>query len=658
MGVEDRPQEVFDESPQGQARRWQVEITAAKEALREWHNKGERIIKRFLDERDVRVQDDTRWNLFSANVQTQRALLYGNTPRVTVSRRFADHSDDTARVAAEILERLLNTDIEREGDSYALAIEYALNDRLLTGLGVCRLRYVVEMERVEEVEAIVGDDGVEIAAAVPAFDRKAHEDVEVDFVHWKDILWNPCRVWHEKRFLAFLAPMARKELIERFPGVGALVPLNSKKNTEVDDKKADPWDRADVWEIWDSETKRVYWYVEGFDRILDVKDDPLGLDGFFPSPRPMFANLTTMKLVPRPDFLLAQDLYDEIDRVSTRITQLERAIEVKGVYNKAMPELQRLLSETGRNELIPVDNWPMLQGGGGIQNNIEWLPLESVVNAIMVLRQVRTELMDAVYQVTGMSDIMRGQATAGGVTATEQGIKAKFGSVRMQALQDDFARFASEIQRLKAEIISKHFDAQTILERCNCQFTSDAQIAPQAVELIKSRFSQYRVEVKPEAVSFTDFAALKQERTEVIGSIAQYFSAVAPIAAQMPQAQPYLLQILQWMVSGLRGASQIEGVLDQAVTAAQQAQKQAQMNPQPPPPDPKVIAMQMKAQADMAKVQAELQADLVRTQAEVAADAEREQNQALWNVREAQQKAMLSHALRPPAIAPKPGGFP
>jgi hypothetical protein len=61
------------------------------------------------------------------------------------------------------------------------------------------------------------------------------------------------------------------------------------------------------------------------------------------------------------------------------------------------------------------------------------------------------------YQVTGQADIMRGQATVAGASATESAAKARFGSVRMQRRQDEFARFVSEAQALKLEVICKHF---------------------------------------------------------------------------------------------------------------------------------------------------------------------------------------------------------
>ena len=133
----------------------------------------------------------------------------------------------------------------------------------------------------------------------------------------------------------------------------------------------------------------------------------------------------------------------------TRIVLLEKAIKVVGVYDKAADGLQRMLNEAFNNDLIPVDNWAMFAEKGGIKGQVDWLPLEMVVAALTALRDYRTELINLLYQATGMSDIMRG-ATTQGETATAQSIKAKFASVRVQTQQDDFARFATDLQRLRS----------------------------------------------------------------------------------------------------------------------------------------------------------------------------------------------------------------
>jgi len=651
----------FSDDARGWAQRWQVELQAAREGVEKWHTQGKKIVRRYLDERDNEYLGETRWNLFTSNVQTQMATLYGQTPTVSVQRRWADANDDVARVAAELLERLLNSDIEKDSDTFAQALQYALEDRLLPGLGVVRVRYGAQFEEVPAVPAQVDPvTGAVLAPEVPATQRKVSEEVATDYLHWQDVLWSPARVWHEVRWLAFKAELGEAEFNARFDPTGELllwskVPKANKPDDHRD-KVASPWDRACVWEIWDKDRRKVDWYVEGYVEVLDSKPDPYGLEGFWPMPRPLLANTTTTKLMPRPDYALAQDFYNEIDLVSTRITLLERAIRVAGVYAKSEGNsIGRLVGEAQQNELIPVDNWAAFAEKGGIRGMIDWLPLEQITTALTALRDYRRELVDALYQVTGQADLMRG-ASDPRETAMAQGIKARFGSVRLQRLQDEIARFASDVQKLKAELISKHYDVASILAQSNAEFTFDMQVAPQAAELLKSSFAQYRIEVKPEAVSLTDFAALKQERMEVLAGLASFMQAAAPLGQQVQGSAPFLLQMMQWAVAGLRGSSGIEGVLDQAITAAQQAQEAAaQAGPQPQPPDPKVLAQQMKGQQEIAKVQAELQADLMRTQAETQANAEKERQQAEWNVREQAQKTAIMQAARVNPNSPRGG---
>src|ERR1700693_1161960 len=170
------------ETPAGWAQRWTIEIGAARKESKAWWERAEKIIERYLDNRKAMASnDETRLNLFTANTQTMEALLFGKTPQVDVARRFADSEDDQARVAAEMLERLLNTDIEEDGDTQTEAFRNALSDRLRSGLGNVRLRYEVETEMSEEVPAKTDETGQEMAPAVPPEEQKASENVDVDY---------------------------------------------------------------------------------------------------------------------------------------------------------------------------------------------------------------------------------------------------------------------------------------------------------------------------------------------------------------------------------------------------------------------------------------------------------------------------------------------
>lgn len=639
----------FPDTPEGWASRWTLEIEAARKEVKPYHELGDRIVKRFRDERPQRSGGpDTRWNQFSANVITLKALLYGKTPQVDVDRRFADAQDDEARVAGIILERLLNADIERDDDSFSQAAGLALDDRLLPGLGMARLRYVAQFQT-EKVDAQLDDDGTEMA---PGYEEesKSSEDVETDYVHWKDFLWSPARVWHEVRWVAFRAEMGRSELVKRFGSIGKLVPLAAKRNTKQGDdaKKANPWRRAEVWEIWSKDTREVFWFVEGFDKLLDRKPDVLELTGFFPCPKPMLANCTTSTLIPVPDFSIAKDLYIAIDNVSARIGTLEKAIRVVGAYDKSEPALGRILNEAADNEMVPVQNWANFSEKGGIAGAMQFMPLKEIVEALNVLTLYRQQLQDALHQITGMSDIMRGQATQSGVTATEQGIKAKYGSVRVQALQDEFARFVSDLQRLRSEVVCKHFDPQTIKERSNIERTADADKADAAIALLKSGRSYHRVCVRPENVSLTDFAERKQEAVELLDGMGRFMNSVGGLLETMPTATPFVLELFQWAVARFKGAQTIEGVFDRAIEGA----KQQLANPQPQQTDPKMATEQMKGQLAMQQAKMEHEFKLQEMQAEVAANAQTEANQMTYNVQEHREKQLITAATRPPPASP------
>lgn len=634
--------EKIDEAPQDAVARWAVEFEAARKDVTPWHARGKKIVARFKDERDAAAKAESRWNLFSSNVQTQTALLYGQVPKVDVARRFADAQDDVGRVAATILERMLNADIQSPTDTYAQALWHALQDRLLPGMGLCRIRYERQEQAKPGVAAVLSETGEEIAPEVPETVELMGESVSVDYVPWRNHLWSPAETFDQVRWWAFASDMSRSQLKQRFGAVADLVPLNANSSPgDEREKKSTPWGRARVWEIWDKESRRVCWYVEGFSKLLDEQEDPLQLDGFWPFARPMIANSTTDSLVPTPDFTLAQDLYNEIDDLSTRIRLLQKAVNVRGAYDGANTGLKRLLTEASGNELVPVEGFAAFMEKGGIAGAIAWMPLDVVTAALAELGKQRLELKAALFEITGMSDIMRGQSESTERTATEQSIKARFGSVRMQALQSDFARFASDLQRLKAEVMAKFYAPETLLAQSCIEMTPDAPLAPQAVELIQSRFGLYRVEVKPEAVSLADFAAMRSEASEFVAGVSQFLQAAAPLVQAVPGSASALLELLGLVMARFHGFDGAEGIIDRAIEQLKQQQAAAAANPQPAPPDPKLQAAQLKAQADIQKVQLEHQADMQKLQAEAALEASKQQSQAVWNMREEQARTEL-----------------
>jgi hypothetical protein len=638
----------FENTPQGWQKRWLTELAAAKKAAKKWNEAGKRITKVFLDERsDDPFARSTRLNLFSANIITLRSMMFGNVPRVEVSRRYEDANDDAARVAAEILERIANADI---GKQFSYAIGNALDDRLLVGFGLARVAYEADFETIQE-PPFVGEDGTELAPGY-SVDRKTMEAAPVYYLNWRDVLWSPARTWDEVRWIAFRNYLTRDQCVERFgEKIGENIPLGTTKRTFLKGGiENDPWQKAEIWEIWCLENRTVYWVAEGMDVICDAKEDPLQLESFFPCPQFMLANPTSQDYVPRADYILAQDQYDELNDVTTRITLLEKAIKVVGVYDKAADGVQRMLNEGTDNTLIPVDNWAMFAEKGGIKGQVDWLPIEEVAGALEILRNYRTELVNLLYQVTGMSDILRG-ATQSGETATAQSIKAKFASTRVQAMQDDFARFATDLQRLRIEIISRHFDDQSIVAQSNLQATPDAEYIPQALQLIRS-MDAFKISIKSETLAAQDLAALRQEKQEFIQGLASFLTAAQPLVEKYPAAAPTLLEMLKWAMTGFKGSSTIEGVLDKAIASLQQQPPAPQADPAEAKMKAAQAAQQMKLQGDAQRekmksaakgqeIQMQTQADIVRINAETQAELKKQQAQFAFDSRESQRAAAL-----------------
>ena len=645
----------FESTPVGLHRKWLIELKAAEDNQKKWVGQADKADKRYRGEMDASSgAGPSRLNLYHATINTVLAVLYGQVPKVDVSRRFDDANDDVARVSAEAFQRHLNTDIEDDADDFQREAKDCIQDWKITGLGVARLRYETEMEDVPE------DSSAE--PVIPAYQKKTSEDVCTESVHWRDFRWSPCRRWKEVRWVAFCNEMTRDALVDRFgEEIGKRVPLQSRKyddGSSLNNDLKEAWSRARVWEIWDKESRKVHWFCEGFDRLLDSKDDPMGLKGFFPCPRPLVANATTTKMMPKPDLELDRDLYDEIDTLADRLRELVSMARVSGAYNKAFPELGDIL-RSREGSLIGVSGWEALSEKGGVGKQMEFVPLDAIVKAIEVLTSKLVEKIQLLYQATGLSDIMRGDSTRR-ETATEVRAKAGFASTRIQTDQDEVARFASDLQRLRAEIISRHYDEQTIIERSNLERVEvdpvtkqpNLQLIDAAVQLIKSDFWQYRIEVKADSIALRDYAALKAERVETIAALAGLFQQAVPMV-QMggPKIVPFLMEIGKWLIASCKGSQQLEASFDRL---ADEAEAAAQQPPPPPQPDPKLQAAQVKADAEKTKAQIGVVQSVIDAKAHMqktGMDMQRahSEHQMAMEKNAAQQQTAMIKAATPPA---------
>lgn len=596
----------FSDTPQGMAQRWSSEIEASKKELERFQEDGDKITRRYLDKRDEWGKEETRINLFWSSMKVLLSLLYARPPKASVARSFLDSADDQARVAGIIIQRILNRSFDDNVSNWDSAIRQCIEDWLVVGMGQAWLRYAVETEQEvipAEIDLMTGEE----IMPEQIDERIIDETAPIDYIYWKDFFYSPARVWAEVRWVARRVYMTRDQLINRFgEEIGKVVPLFSSTSKDVNSQtpKHDPWARAEIFEVWCKEDKKVYWYAKGCEVILDVKDDPLELDEFFPCPPPLAANLTSSNFMPRADYIFAQDQFQELDEINTRITWLTKAAKVIGLYDKNNDGIQRMFNQAAENQLIPVDNWAMFAESGGIKGKVDWVPIDQVVNAISALRIYRQDQTTQIYEVLGISDIMRGSSKAS-ETATAQQIKAQFGSTRVELNQFYIAEWITNLLRIKAEIISKHWQPETIAMRSNIMRTPDAEFAGPAIQLIKNeRLAEYRISVEADSLSAMDWAQERDSAVQFMSAMGAFVAQIGPMIQTVPGSSPYFLRLLQWSVSKFKVSSEIESVLDQAVA-------QLQANP-PQPPQPSAQD-QAETAAEVARAK-EREASAIETQ--------------------------------------------
>ena len=603
----------FKDTPAGLAQRWNTEITAAQQELGNFHKDANRITQRYLDKRDAYAKDESKVNLFWSTTKVLLSMLYARPPKADVARSFQDSEDDVARVGGTMLQRILNRSFDDETSAWDDAVRQGIEDWLIVGLGQIWLRYEVKTEEYE-VPAVFDEFGNELSPAAQG-ERIVDEDAPCDYIYWEDFFWSPARTWHEVRWVARRVWMTKDQLKERFGNeIAAIIPVGVQvKKGDVNDQspKHDPWSKAEVFEIWCKESRKVYWYAKGCDVILDVKDDPLHLDNFFPCPKPVAANVTSSNFMPRADFIFAQDQFQELDEINTRITWLTRAAKVVGVYDKTSDGIQRMFQQGAENQLIPVDNWALFAERGGIKGQVDWAPIEQVVNAINQLRQYRQDKVMQIYEVLGISDIMRGNTRASETAAAQQ-LKAQFGSTRVQLMQFYIADWITGALRIKAEIICKHWQPETIIRKSNIERTPDAQLAMQGVQLLKDEeMAEYRINIEADSMAALDWAAERDAAVQFMQGLGAFVSQVAPMAQQVPESGPYLLRMMQWAVAKFRVSTEIESVIDQAVSGMEK-----KLATPPAPPQPTI-----DQQIEMQKIEADKQIAMLESQTdkEVAA---------------------------------------
>lgn len=659
---------------------WLDDVAGYERTFRGWEQRARKILDRYRDEhRDERDSyGRVRFNILWSNTQTLVSATFARTPKPDVSRRFKDN-DPVGRIASQILERALDYEIQHYSD-YRTGLKACVYDRFLPGRGTAWVRY--------EPKFVPGAQVTEDEEAPQVLD---YECVPVDYVHWRDFGHTVARSWEEVRRVWRRVYMSYDALVSRFGEETAdLVPMDASpmKEDNYDKNALDvDRDRACIYEGWDKEAGEAVWFSKGVKDFLDRKPDPLKLEEFFPCPRPLYSTMTNDTLVPVPDFTLYQDQASELDILSQERDGLIRALQVRGVYDSSVESLKRIFTEGNNGELLPVANWQAFAEKNGLKGAIDIVDIGPIAAALLANYQAFDQVKNQIYEITRISDIMRGFVDPQEKLGQSQ-LKTQYGNLGIKSYQEQVAQFATELLQIKAQVMCGNFEPQTLLaiSAADQLTVSDADVlavAPQlgqpagmvmgpmgqpqpapppiatmtpqqkkdvvfraALQLLmgdrvldpkaqgKNPLRSFRVEIAADTLVQIDEEMEKQSRLEFLKAVGAYTGEMVKVVGA---AGPLAMPILPMMAEGLKfGAQafkagrQMEGVIDEMVEKL----RQIAANPPKPQPDPAMIKahteMQtapIRAKAEEAKATATIAAAQADT-AQAAMDLEKTRIQA------------------------------
>ncbi len=673
--------------------RWQQELERAQRYFKSWHDRCVKIEKIYLDQQsDQTNAAKRRFPMLWANTSVLQPAVYARVPQPVVERRFKD-AQPVARMASELVERnLAYMGDEADIDSIMRAVR---DDFLLCARGTVWLRYEADFEPLDmgvqpsdaptngglPAGLLGGLPGGGMGENGSPPEAISDERVCIDYVHWSDFLHSPARRWKDVTWVARRVPMTDEEMEKRF-GPDAMTSLQaqaagSNKGTNQTER-AENEGKTHVWEIWCKSENYTVWIADGAPVALEVSEPPLDLTHFWPCPRPAYGTMSTSSLIPVPDYVYYQQQCDEIDLLTKRVNKLTDQLRLKVFYPSGdgaiSPAIEKAMRPENDTIMVPIPEWAAFTDKGG-SKAIVTLPIDEVQKVIIACIQARKQLIEDVYQITGISDIVRGDTQAS-ETATAQRIKSQWGSIRIRDRQSELARFARDIIRLAGEIICDQFQPETLMlvsgiklptmaekQQVQMQMQQMQMAAQQAaaraeqmgqpappppqmppqleqmmqqptidevVQLLRNdSIRGFQIDIETDSTIEPDEDAEKQRRMEFVQMIGGFLQQAGAMAQQNPMLVPVMVETLLFAARGFRAGRQLESTLEQVGAQLSEAATAPKQPPEPPAEQMiklktaqvKAGAEQRKAELGVAQAEIEHRAVVEQARGEAAAQA-------------------------------------
>ena len=556
-------------------------------------------------------REDTPYNILYSNTEVLLPSLYSATPKPDIRPRYRDLQ---LKPLPQVVERFL-TAASDPGHPGEDCFDSSLNDAVLSAL-VPGMGYVRIRDTLDKAFPITFESG-----------------------HYKTLIWGKATRWARVPWIAFKHPMKKKQLGEKFDISAEELDAGYQKSDD-----SDPTDDCCVYEIWHKASRKVFFTSEEWgEKVIRVSPDPLGLINFFPTPGLLCLTAKPGKLAPIPLYVYYRQQAEELNRVSVRLNKVLSAIRVRGAYNGLLgPDLAKMLaSDATENELVPAGEAALLAQSGGFDKHIWMLPIEKLIVVAQELYKAREAIKTVIYELTGISDIIRGSSVAS-ETATAQDLKAKWGTVRLRKMQKIVGDYARDLFRLTVDAATTvvpealwktivQMPLPTSEEKALAQqqmqyLQQTSQMMgqppdPKQIEPLQKTLASpsmadivgkiredatrtFVINIQTNSTIDLDSSQDKAEVGEFMNAMGQLLAGIQPLMALGPSGveatKILLISVCQRFKFGMDAAD--------AIGQIQPPQPEPPEQKGPPPPSPEeTAALQAETQYRMAKVNADMQ---------------------------------------------------
>lgn len=580
--------------------KWMERIRASEKREDKWRKDAEAAEKAFTCDADSKGSGKLYdFNILHSNVETIVPAIYNSTPIPDIRRRYQETGEEPQppqqpqpdqngqidpRAIAQFQQQMMQfqqamqahqAKVQRDADAKALGdlIEQAITIQIDDN------RLDIEIER-EAQDSFLAGRGIVILEFEMDDDGEVISNERIVFKarSWRDFRMGPGTRWDNLPWIAFREVVTSEALEklkdgEYYNSQGAEVAV-----AEDDESK----DGVAFWKVWCKDTRKVKFVREHDGRMLKEVEDPLGLPGFFPCPEPVQPITVTGKMKPVCPFTVYKKLADELDTITKRINAIMKGLKVKGAVIGDSLDLSNF-SSAGDNELVAISGLEALSQTGGIDKAIMWWPVEQAIAVLKELYVQRDSVKSSIYEITGISDIVRGASNAN-ETLGAQEIKTRWGALRIQKMQRMIERQVRDIFVMMADLLVTKFQPQTLQQMTGIEITEGMMALMQ-----QPRLMGYRIDVESDSTVRADLTRQKEDMAEFTAGTAQFFAAMEPVVARAPALAEPIAEIYSSMASVFKLGRSAEDALERMTKMAKQAAKE------PPPPDPE----QQRAQAEL-----------------------------------------------------------